>query len=168
MFYVKRLLKIYENSQENTWVGVCFLINCRLEACNVMKKRPWLSCLHVNFYNLREHTLRERLAKTTCTKVCTCIFRNTCATGTHIMFVRISTDTISSLTVHFINQFSKQTRWLWWKNQMCISRKKWFVLVKCVIIPLSWVWKCRPSCIWAKPWKFVENVSNHIKRFMQQ
>ena len=39
------------------------------------------------------------------------------------MFVRISADTISSLTMHFINQFSKQTKWLWWKNQTCISGK---------------------------------------------
>ena len=41
-----------------------------------------------------------------------------------IMFVRISVDTISSLTTHCINQFSKQTKWLWWQNQMCISGKK--------------------------------------------
>ena len=37
-------------------------------------------------------------------------FRNTYATGTQVMSVRIPTDTTSSLTMHFINQFSKQTR----------------------------------------------------------
>ena len=100
-----------------------------------MEKRLWLSCLHVNIYHLEEHILCERLAETTCTKVCTCIFRNPCATGTQIMFVRISTDTISSLTMHFINQFSKQTRWLWWKNQMCVSGKN--PIIPLFQIPLS-------------------------------
>ena len=80
-------------------------------------------------------------AETICTKVCACIFRNIRATGTQIMFVRISTDTISSLTMHFINQFSKQTRWLRWKNQMCIRGKNSIIsIVPLFQIPLSWVW----------------------------
>ena len=47
------------------------------------------------------------------------------------MFVEILTDIISSLTMHFINQFSKQTRWLWWKNQMYITGKKLFISEMC-------------------------------------
>ena len=53
------------------------------------------------------------------------------------MFVRISADTISSLTMHFINQFSKQTKWLWWKNQIYISEKNSIICIIYSIIPNS-------------------------------
>ena len=50
------------------------------------------------------------------------------------MFVRISADTISSLTMHFINQFSKQTKWLWW---IYISEKNSIICIIYSIIPNS-------------------------------
>ena len=119
-FYEKRFLKIYGNSQENTWVGVCFLIKLQSGGLQIYEKENPAQMFSCEFL---QSLLRERLAETIYTKVCTWIFPNTCATGTQIMFARISTDTISSLKMHFINQYSKQTRWLWWKNRLCINGK---------------------------------------------
>ena len=45
----KMSLKISQNSQENTCVGVSFLKSCRPERCNFVKRRLQHRCLPVNF-----------------------------------------------------------------------------------------------------------------------
>ena len=42
-------LEISQNSQENTYARVSFLIKLRPEACNFIKKRLWHRCFPVNF-----------------------------------------------------------------------------------------------------------------------
>ena len=41
-----------------------------------------------------------------------------------IVFMTDSPDAISSLTTHYINQFSKQSKAFWWRKEMCIGGKK--------------------------------------------
>ena len=128
---------MFETSQKNSWVGVSFLE--KLRPVTLWKRDSgsdvfmWIFVIFKNIYFVTDLLEQQ-------TKVCKCIFRSTYARGTQIMFARTSSDTISSLTMHFINEVSKQTRWLWWQNQMWISGKKWYALVKCAIIPLSLVW----------------------------
>ena len=44
--------------------------------------------------------------------------------ATQFIFVKISLGTTSSLTVDCKNQISKQPKWLWWQNKLCIGGKK--------------------------------------------
>ena len=49
-----------------------------------------------------------------------------------------SPDTIPSLTKNYINWFSKQTRWLWWRNNMCIGGKKFRLIFSAFYFEGTW------------------------------
>ena len=136
------LWKTYENSQENTWVGVSFSIKLKAGDLQLYEKETLAQMFSCEFLQ----SLRTNTSWTACwnnmyQSMHMYFSEYMCYTGTLITFVRISTDTISSLTMHFINQFSKQTRWLRWKNQMCIRGKNSIIsIIPLFQIPLSWVW----------------------------
>ena len=49
MFFKRVLLKISQNSQENTYARVSFVINMQADAGNFIKKETWHRCFPVNF-----------------------------------------------------------------------------------------------------------------------
>ena len=65
--------------------------------------------------------------------MCESVHRKVCTRETQ-------TDTIPGLTMLYINNSPNKQDGCGGKKQMCISWKKWCVLVKYTIIPLSWVW----------------------------
>ena len=51
MFFKKYILKIWKNSQENTTIGVSFLIKLQASSCNFIKKSLWHRCFLLKFAN---------------------------------------------------------------------------------------------------------------------
>ena len=108
----------------------------------------WITCLHCSAalrmqvrkkwkWNLRKNNIHVSMLIMIDT---ICIFYGWYQSSTYdicVWFVN-SPDMISSLTKNYINWFFKQTRWLWWRNNMCIGGKRFRLIFSAFYFEGTW------------------------------
>ena len=111
LFFKKRLLKISQNSQENTCARASFLINS--EACNfIQKKKLWLRCFHVNFVTFLRTTFFIEHLRTTASGLLKHLIQQCCHTANTIFSITARSNSSNLIDfVRFIWQFNADFKW---------------------------------------------------------